>query len=67
MGNQMTYQEFKEEVIRIASREGIADYELYYTESESTSVEIFKEEVKGYSIEDSMGICLRCIIDGRAG
>lgn len=67
MGIEMTYQEFKEEVIRIAAREGIADYELYYTESESTSVEIFKEEVKGYSTEDSMGICLRCILDGRAG
>lgn len=67
MGIEMTYQEFKEEVVRIAAEENVADYELYYEENESTSVEIYKEEIKGYSIEDSRGICLRCIIGGRAG
>ena len=46
----MTYQEFKEAVIRYAGENGIADYELYYSESESTSVEIYQEEVKGYKI-----------------
>ena len=64
---EMTYQEFKEAVIKYAGENGITDYELYYTESESTSVEIYKEEVKGYSTEDSMGVCFRCVIDGRAG
>lgn len=63
----MTYQEFKEAVIRFAKEQGIADYELYYTESESTSVEIFKEEVKGYSTEGSMGVCFRCIVNDKAG
>ena len=38
----MTYQEFKEAVIRYARENGIADYELYYTESESASVEIYR-------------------------
>ena len=51
----MTYQEFKEAVIRYAGENGIADYELYYSESESTSVEIYQEEVKGYSTENSSG------------
>lgn len=63
----MTYQEFKEAVIRYAREYGIADYELYYTESESTSVEIYQEEVKGYSTENSMGVCFRCVLDGKAG
>lgn len=63
----MTYQEFKKAVTGIAAEKNIADYELYYTESRSTSVEIFKEEVKGYSTEDSRGICFRCIVDGKAG
>ncbi len=63
----MTYQEFKEAVIRIAEECRIADYELYYTKSESTSVEIYKEEVKGYSTEGGMGVCFRCIVDGKAG
>lgn len=63
----MTYQEFKEAVIRYAGENGIADYELYYTESEATSVEIFQEEVKGYSTEDNCGVSFRCIVDGKAG
>ena len=63
----MTYQEFKEAVIGHAKEQGLADYELYYTESESTTVEIYKEEVKGYSTEGSMGICFRCILNDKAG
>ncbi len=45
----MIYQEFKETVIGIAQEMGIADYELYYTEGDSVSVEIYQEEVKGYN------------------
>lgn len=63
----MTYQEFKEAVIRCAGENHITDYELYYTENESVSVETFKEEIKSYSTEDSMGICFRCIVNGKAG
>lgn len=63
----MTYQEFKEAVIGAAKAREITEYEIYYTESESTSVEIFKEEVKGYGTESSLGVCFRCVIDGRGG
>ncbi len=63
----MTYQEFKAAVTTIADDMQIADYELYYTEGDSTSVEIYKDEVKGYSVEEELGICFRCIIDGKAG
>jgi hypothetical protein len=44
----MTYQEFKEAVIGISAEMQVADYELYFTESNSTSVEIYKEEIKEY-------------------
>ena len=63
----MTYQEFKEAVIRYAVENGIADYELYYEGGWSDSVEIYKEEVKGYTTEENMGVCFRCIIGGKAG
>ncbi len=63
----MTYQEFKEAVTGYAVKNGIADYELYYEGGWSDSVEIYKEEVKGYSTEESMGVCFRCIVEGRAG
>lgn len=63
----MTYQDFKKAVISYAVEQQIVDYELYYTESESTSVETFKDEVSQYSTEVSLGLCFRCIIDGREG
>ena len=63
----MTYQEFKKAVIGIAVEKQISDYELYYTEGDAASVEIFKEEIKSYKTESSKGICFRCIVDGKAG
>ena len=63
----MTYQEFKNKTIAFAVEQQIADYELYYTESEATSIQTFRDEVKQYSTEVSMGVCFRCIIDGKAG
>ena len=64
---EMTYQEFKEAVIEAAKAREITEYEIYYTESESTSVEIFQEEVKGYGTESSLGVCFRCVLGQRAG
>ena len=63
----MTYQEFKEAVIDISRELQVADYELYYTESESTSVDTFRQEVNEYSTDSSMGVCYRCVRDGKAG
>lgn len=63
----MTYQEFKDAVIGEAKAKGITEYEIYYTESESITVETFKEEVKGYGTEDSLGVCFRCLIADKAG
>lgn len=63
----MTYQEFKEAVIGISKELQVAEYELYYTESDSVSVETFQQEIKEYSTDSSMGVCYRCIRDGKAG
>jgi len=63
----MTYQGFKEAVAKTAAKLQVTDYELYYMEMESASVEIYKEEVSKYKTEGSMGICFRCIVDGKAG
>lgn len=64
---KMTYQEFKKAVIGISGELQVTDYELYYTESDSVSVETYREEVKGYNTDSSMGVCYRCIRDGKAG
>ncbi len=63
----MIYQEFKEAVIRVSLEMQVADYELYYTESESTTVDTFQQELNEYNTDSSMGICYRCIKDGKAG
>lgn len=63
----MTYQEFKECIIKEAENASITDYEIYYTEEINNSVEIYKNEVKGFSSAASEGVCFRCIVDGNAG
>ena len=42
----MDYQSFKQAVIERAKALGIAEYELYYSSSSDTSVEVFQHEVK---------------------
>lgn len=63
----MNYQEFKSAVIKYAAENNINDYELYYSKSDETSVEIFQKEVKGFNSANNMGICFRCIADGQTG
>ena len=63
----MNYQEFKQAVINYAAANNIKDYELYYTKSDETSVEIFQTEVKGFNSSNSLGVCFRCIVNGQTG
>lgn len=63
----MNYQEFKTAVIAAAKDAGLNDYELYCTESSSTSVETIKTELKAFSTNSSLGVCFRCIADGHLG
>ena len=62
----MTYQEFKKAVIDISRELQVADYELYYTESESTSVDTFRQEVNEYSTDSRRGVTYRCVRAGNA-
>ena len=41
----MTFNEFKNHVIAACEEMGITEYELYYSASESTSVETFRHEI----------------------
>lgn len=63
----MNYQEFKQAVIKYAADNNIKDYELYYSNSDETSVEIFMTEVKGFNSATSCGVCFRCVVDGQVG
>lgn len=63
----MTFQEFKEAVIAKAAELGIADYELYYQSSESTSVGAFQHELNQFTGSRDGGVCFRCIVGGKMG
>lgn len=63
----MNYTEFKQAVIAVAEAKQVKDYELYYTESAETQTEIFKTEVKGFTTSNSLGVCLKCLVNGKMG
>ncbi len=63
----MNYQEFKQAVTRAAEAKNVKDYELYYTESSDTQVEIFKTEIKGFTSNTDMGVCFKCLVNGKMG
>lgn len=63
----MNYQEFKQAVIAVADAKEVKEYELYYSESAETQTEIFKTEVKGFNTSSRLGVCLKCLVDGKMG
>ena len=63
----MNYSEFKNAVIAKAQSMGIAEYELYYQSSESTSVGAFQHEINEFSASSDGGVCFRCIVNGKMG
>ncbi|MBP3610652.1 MAG: TldD/PmbA family protein [Lachnospiraceae bacterium] len=63
----MNYQDFKQAVIQAAEAKQVKDYELYYSESAETQTEIFKTEVKGFNTSSRLGVCFKCLVDGKMG
>ena len=63
----MTFNEFKNHVIAACAELGITEYELYYSTSESTSVETFRHEISEFTASRDGGVCFRCIANGKMG
>lgn len=63
----MNFNEFKQLVIAQCAEKGIAEYELYYQTSASTSVDTFQHSINEFSSSLSGGLCFRCIVDGKMG
>lgn len=63
----MRYEEFKECVVAAAKERGLADYELYYKESDSMSAGALLHELNSFSTSSSAGACFRCIHGGKMG
>ena len=63
----MDFSKIKEILSNAAKRAGITEYDAYFSHSENTSVEILKDEMSGFSSNDSFGIGFRCIVNGKFG
>ncbi len=63
----MDFSEIKQILADAAEKLGIAHYDVYYVRNNSVSAETFKDEISSFSSENSIGLCFRCLIDGRFG
>ena len=63
----MDFNGFKMAVIARCAELGIADYELYYQTSESTSVTAFQQQIEEFTGSLEGGVCFRCIVNGKMG
>ena len=63
----MDFNAFKEAVIAKCTEMGIAEYELYYQNAESTSIGAFQHEINQFTCSTEGGICFRCIHGGKMG
>ena len=63
----MNFSEIKEIISQAATKVGITEYDIYYSESAEISTETLKHEISGFSSNDAIGIGFRCIVDGKFG
>lgn len=63
----MEYSAFRLAVEAAAKEKGLERYELYYSRTRSQSLNAFKGQIDRFSLSESIGVCFRCLIEGKAG
>ncbi len=63
----MTYEEFKDIIVRKARQKGISDYEIYYQKSSEFQISSSNRELGNYKDASSMGVSFKALIEGKAG
>lgn len=63
----MEFNNFIAILFREAKKAGFEEYEVYYTDSESLSINIYKEEVDKYKLTNSYGLSFRGKIGNKIG
>ena len=63
----MNFDAVKNSLISEAKAAGLAEYEIYFMESDGISAETLNGEVSSFTSELSGGIGFRCVVDGRMG
>ncbi|GHT96949.1 peptidase [Spirochaetia bacterium] len=67
MGTNTTIEAFKEKLFAAAKAKGFTDYELYYTNGASFSVEVFEGEIREYKNAVDAGLSFRGTWKGKIG
>ncbi len=63
----MEFKLFKEELFKEAKKAGFEEYEIYYSDTESLSINVYKEEVEKYKLNNSFGLSFRGKIGNKMG
>lgn len=63
----MELKEFIDKLFKEARNSGFDEYEVYYVDRESLSINIYKEEVEKYSLNTSYGLSFRGKINDKIG
>lgn len=63
----MEYKAFRLAVEAAAKEKGLTCYELYYSKDRSQSLNAFEGQIDRFALSESMGVCFRCLVDGKAG
>lgn len=63
----MEFSEIKKIISETAKRLGITQYDVYYSKAFEISAEALKNEISGFSSNNSIGVGFRCIINGKFG
>lgn len=63
----MDLKVFKEKLFKAAKAQGFEECEIYYSDSESLSINIYEGEVEEYKLNNSFGLSFRGKINGKMG
>lgn len=63
----MDFNIFIEKLFNKADKEGFHEYEVYYMDKESLSINIYKEEVEKFNLTNSYGLSFRGKLNGKMG
>ena len=63
----MEFNLFKKELFEEAKKNGFEDCEIYYSNTESLSINIYEGEVEKYKLNNSFGLSFRGMLNGKMG
>ncbi|ASW44105.1 TldD/PmbA family protein [Clostridium isatidis] len=63
----MEVKVFIDKLFEKAKRAGFEEYEVYYVDKESLSINVYKEEVEKYNLTSSYGLSFRGKVNGKIG